>query len=176
MGDNTIRLFFALWPDSAARSQLVEIGREFSALPGRFNHADDLHMTLVFLGPVAEERMECILAAAERVPLQNFSLSLDLVASWRKPNILWCGPSLTSPSLLTQLVADLKKELLECGFTPEKRCYKPHVTLVRKAPPVNTRMLSRPVHWPIDGFVLAASGGKGVGPRYRILKKWAADS
>ena len=72
--DNTTRLFFALWPDPATRKRLTALQHTFSGQPGRFNHPHDLHTTLVFLGPVEAERMECVIAAAERVSPHPFSL------------------------------------------------------------------------------------------------------
>jgi len=176
LDDNkTSRLFFALWPDPATRERLQAVQDTFADRPGGFNHPLDLHITLVFLGPVEEARMSDVISAADRVTLTPFSLSLDRVASWKKPRILWCGPSSTPPPL-TRLVTDLEKALAGCGFMPEKRRYTPHVTLARKVQPEPDPRLAQPLHWPVEGFVLAGSGGQGPGPRYRIIKKWPADS
>lgn len=171
----TIRLFFALWPDQATRKRLAAVQKEFSDRPGRFNHPQDLHITLVFLGPVEEARMGCVVDAANRVSPVPFSLSIDHFSSWKKPNILWCGPSIT-PQPLTQLVTDLETELAGCGFPPEKRRYTPHVTLARKIQAGESGQLANFLHWPVEGFVLVGSGGQGPGPRYRVLKKWPPDS
>ena len=173
--DNTTRLFFALWPDPATRKRLTALQHTFSGQPGRFNHPHDLHTTLVFLGPVEAERMECVIAAAERVSPHPFSLLLDRCETWKKPRILCCTPA-TTPPPLTQLVTELEKALSGCGFEPEKRRYTPHVTLARKVQTEAGGQLAQPFSWQVEGFVLAGSGGQGPGPRYRILKKWRADS
>jgi len=169
------RLFLALWPDPATREQLAGVQSQFSDRPGRFNHPQDLHVTLVFLGPVSEARMSCVIDAVERVSLKPFSLSIDRVANWKKPHILWCGPTNTPPPLV-ELVAELEKSLAGCGFPPEKRRYTPHVTLVRKAPPIEARQLKHPIVWSVDSVALVCSGGQRPGPRYRVLKKWRMDS
>ncbi|MCP4287442.1 MAG: RNA 2',3'-cyclic phosphodiesterase [Gammaproteobacteria bacterium] len=176
MNDKKItRLFLALWPDQVTRERLAGIQGQFSGRPGRFNHPQDLHITLVFLGPVAEERMSSVIDAVERVSLKPFSLSIDRVADWKRPRILWCGPTNTPPPLV-QLVADLEKALSDCGFPPEKRRYTPHVTLVRKAPPIEAGQLKQPIVWSVDSMVLVCSGGQSPGPRYGVLKKWRMDS
>ena len=169
------RLFFALWPDPATRKRLAAVQDGFTGRPGRFNHPRDLHITLVFLGPVENERMSCVIDAADRVSLQPFSLIIDRFATWKKPRILWCGPSST-PAPLLQLVTDLEHALTGCGFEPEKRAYSPHVTLARKVPVEQGGQLAQPLHWRAGGFVLAGSGGQAPGPRYRVLKKWCPDS
>jgi len=179
LSDNrTTRLFFALWPDPATRKRLAALQQEFSGHTGRFNHPQDLHITLVFLGPVEEARMNQVVEAAEQVSPAVFSLSIDRpVPAWL-PRILWCGPSLTPPPL-TRLVTTLEQALAGYGFPPEKRRYTPHVTLARKILPEErgeNRPLAHAVHWPVKDFVLVGSGGQGPGPRYRVLKKWAADS
>lgn len=171
----TTRLFFALWPDQATRKQLADVQNNFSNRPGRCNHPEDFHITLVFLGSVETERMSCIIDAADRVSLQPFSLSIDRFATWKKPRILWCGPSIT-PLPLTQLVTDLENALTGCGFEPETRRYSPHVTLARKVLAEERGQLAQPLHWRVGGFVLAGSGGQGPGPRYKVLKKWSPDS
>lgn len=176
MNDNkTTRLFFALWPNQAIRKRLVALQAAFADRPGRFNHPQDLHVTLVFLGPVEEARISAVIAAAEQVSLAPFSLSIDRFATWKKPRILWCGPSIT-PSPLAQLVTDLEMALTGCGFAAEKRRYTPHVTLARKTEAEEGGQLENILHWPVEGFVLVGSGGRSPGPRYRVLKKWPPDS
>lgn len=176
MNDNrTTRLFFALWPDRQIQDKLAAIQQQFSPHIGRFNHPQDLHITLVFLGPVQAQRLDCVFDAASQVSFQPFSLRIDQFAYWKGPRILVCGPSFMPPPL-SQLVVDLQSALRECGFAPEERRYTPHVTLARKVQLAAEGSMEQALEWPVDGFVLASSGGKGPGPRYLIQKKWSADS
>lgn len=172
---STRRLFFALWPDQQVRDRLAMLQQQFPAQTGRYNHPQDLHMTLVFLGPVEAQRFDCVVNAASQVRFEPFSLRIDQIAYWNKPRILHCGPSRT-PVPLPRLVADLQTALLECGFAPEKRRYVPHVTLARKVQSAAQGSIEHGFEWPVLSFVLAGSGGKGPGPRYAVLKKWCADS
>ena len=132
-------------------------------------------MTLVFLGMVESERLVCIDDVASRIRCEPFTLTLDRVGYWKRPRILWCGPS-QSPDPLNRMVADLQDGLSACGFIPEKRHFLPHVTLARKASALGLAETVQPWEWPVDSFVLVASDTGIAPPRYKILKKWAMDS
>lgn len=173
--DNRQRLFFALWPDVTTRKALRHTAQPISGSPGRLQHPLDLHMTLVFLGMVESERLACIEDAASHIRCEPFTLSIDRVGYWKRPRILWCGPS-QSPAPLNRLVADLQDGLSACGFVPEKRHFLPHVTLARKASALELAEVAHSCEWPVDCFVLVASDTGVAPPRYKILKKWAMDS
>lgn len=160
-----------MWPDPAVRGGLEEITRQLPPHKGRLGHPLDWHTTLVFLGPVADESMPCIEGVAAGIRSDAFRMRIDQVGYWRRPRILWCGPSGT-PETLLRLVADLQQGLRGCGFRPETRPYAPHITLARKARPVEHLVLQDPVHWEVREFVLAGSHGGAKPPRYQVLKRW----
>ncbi len=164
------RHFFAIWPDQAVSERIV---REAGKARGRLHHPADIHMTLVFLGQISDAQLRCIEAAADAIRGQPFTLSINGIGYWHRPRILWAGPSET-PEPLSQLVFDLQNGLKACGFEPERRRYKPHVTLYRKASRTIPRVIEPAVEWPVRAFVLATSGGGAPGePRYRVLKRWS---
>lgn len=170
------RLFFALWPDRRTRRGLVRNCRLTDGIGGRIQHPEDLHLTLVFLGPVGPEQYPCVLDVADRLRGQRFDLCIDRRGYWKRPRILWYAPSST-PGALAELVAGLQQGLTECGFEPEQRAYQAHVTVARKCPPLVAGPLNEVLHWPVGGFVLAASGSDAPSPpRYRVLKKWSLGS
>jgi 2'-5' RNA ligase len=57
------RLFFALWPSDAVRARLAQEAQSHAGL-GRAIPVRNLHITLVFLGGVQEERVVEVLQAA----------------------------------------------------------------------------------------------------------------
>ena len=128
-------------------------------------------MTLVFLGRVDPDQLACARRVAAGIAIQAFTLELTKVDYWRRPRILWCGPDVI-PGSLQQLVDDLKLGLHGCGFEPENRIYKPHVTLVRKARGAKAQRLQQPVVWRPREFVLAGSHSGQVIPRYQVLHRW----
>lgn len=169
------RLFFALSPDTQVRQALQAVGRRVVDGGGRPVHADDLHMTLVFLGQVGDERLPDIQAVADGISMAPFDLCIDRFGWWKRSGTLWCAPSQV-PDVLPGLFSALQTGLADCGFPPERRPYRPHVTLVRKVIQEGSGTLDRPVTWPVNSFVLMASRTWGAPPRYRVLKKWPADS
>lgn len=166
------RLFFALWPERKIRDQLARLAKQIKPQGGRLRHPDDLHITLVFLGQVDDAQLPCIQQVADHIDCSAFTLQLDTIGHWPRPGILWCGPS-EQPEALQQLVKALQKGLLDCGFEPERRRYKPHVTLHRKIRHAEDGMIDNPIEWQAGEFVLATSGGGAPDqPRYRLLHRW----
>jgi len=165
------RLFFALWPDAGLSREINRLGEEVQGHGGRLHHPADLHMTLVFLGPVDPEQLPCIEQVADEILAESFGLSLDRIDYWPRPRILLLGSSET-PEPLAALVKGLQAGLVECGFRPEKRPFRPHVTLARKARQVAASTLEQPLSWRPHEFVLAGSSMEAEPPRYRILKRW----
>jgi 2'-5' RNA ligase len=164
----TERLFFGLWPDAALRERLAAARAGLAGRSGRLSHPLDLHLTLVFIGAVDEALLPCIEAAADDIAVAPFPLTLVRLADWPKPR-LWVAEPGETVAPLADLVAQLQRNLLACGLAPEKRPYRPHITLARRAPPVVPLELA--LDWPVTDFVLAGSGGDRT-PRYRIHRSW----
>ncbi len=172
MSDHSLHnLFFALWPDAGVRANLLRLQQGCPASDGRLHHPQDLHLTLVFLGRVLSEQLSCVRQVAAAIVAEPFRLELNQIDYWKRPRILWCGPDRT-PEPLQCLVHDLQQGLAQCGFEPEKRTYKPHVTLARKARPTSVQRLDESVVWQPREFVLAGSHSGSKPPRYHILDRW----
>ncbi|MCG8486869.1 MAG: RNA 2',3'-cyclic phosphodiesterase [Chromatiales bacterium] len=166
------RLFFALWPEAEVREALLQQLSVGPQVKGRRHNPNDLHMTLVFLGQLQGRKLACIEQAAESVSGQRFELSLDHTGYWPRPKIVWIAPQST-PEPLIQLVDGLKQQLAGCGFEPERRTYRPHVTLYRKAQRITPWQLAKPSQWPVKEFVLASSNNPAPNQsRYKILQRW----
>ncbi len=165
-----IRLFFALWPDAAARVALLD-ARGGSLQDVRPARPNDLHLTLVFIGDVEPECLSCIEAAGDDVVLGPFALRLDRVETWPRQHLLAAVPTAPPPDLFN-LVSQLQHNLMPCGIQPEPRRFRPHVTLARKAPRREPAALG--IDWPVREFVLARSGTPGGGG-YRVLRSWLLD-
>ncbi len=169
------RLFFAIWPDAGLTAALAKISEGLPAHGGRAHHPADLHITLVFLGEIRPEQLPCVEQVADAIQGVPFTLKLDRVGYWPRPRIPWVGPAET-PEPLQALVQDLQCGLQECGFKPERRPYKAHVTLARKARPIPAARLEEPLAWQVREFVLAASHSGPKPPRYEVLKRWPLGS
>jgi len=165
------RCFFALWPGEEVRERLALEAKRASS-KGRVQHPGDLHLTLVFLGPVKDAQWPCVEVAAAGIRGLPFTLDIQRTGYWLRPRILWAAPTET-PAALSRLVADLNLGLGDCGFASERRAYKPHVTLLRKVVGAVPGVIDPPIRWPVSEFVLATSGAAEPGmPRYRVLRRW----
>lgn len=164
-------MFFALWPDAATREELTVVQQSTPRRRGRTTHPLDLHVTLVFLGMVDAAQKSCVEAVAGEIQGPAFDLQIDFTDFWSRPRIAWCGPR-RIPEPLQLLVNQLKSGMRKCGFTPETRPYRPHVTLARDARSSASGPIAKPFTWHCDRFVLVTSTSGRELPRYRVVREW----
>ena len=172
-GQETARVFFALWPSTAERKALAGWQAPLKKLcGGRAMRADTLHVTLVFMGEVSRRRLEALKLAAQEVRGGRFSLRLDAARYWGHNHIAYAAPT-EVPELLLQLVSDLERSLRRHRFRFEQRRYKPHVTLLRNAYWNDTPLPAQPaVNWKVREFVLVHSLSDARGARYEVLARF----
>lgn len=165
------RVFFALWPSGAVRESMDMLARQHARHNGRAVVAENLHVTLAFVGGVTVEQRACMEAAAGTVTAPAFNMNFDRLGFWPRPRILWAGASVVPPAL-TGLVAALNTALIPCGYQPETRPFQAHVTLARKAHrPPEVREIP-PIGWPADAFCLVESVAGEQGSEYRVIGRW----
>jgi RNA 2',3'-cyclic 3'-phosphodiesterase len=163
------RLFFALWPDVAAAEALAELARVLAEpLDARPTPREKIHLTLAFLGEVADDALERAIQAGDAIQADSFDMVLDHVGSFRKSKVGWAGsdrPAGGLVSLNQALVAALDRFSLPF----EQREFTPHVTLARKiARPLPRTPLPQAISWRADGFSLV----KSAGGRYENVASW----
>ncbi|MDP1645462.1 MAG: RNA 2',3'-cyclic phosphodiesterase [Thiobacillus sp.] len=168
---DTLRLFFALWPDDATRDALNRAGKLLHQhWGGRLMRADTLHITLAFLGSTPAAQLDALVACADSVGTDAFELILDQAGYWRHNRIGWLGASQT-PAQHLELVGALNAALQGVGFAVDARPHVPHVTLLRNSAGGEVPECA-PVHWPISDFVLVASRREAVGMHYDVIRRW----
>ncbi len=163
------RVFFALWPDDATRAAISRATREVVGISGGRPIAKErLHLTVAFLGELTDQGVEAA-RAVPPVAVGAFEIVLDLVGVWPESKILWLAPS-APPEALLDLEARLWDGLAERGFVPEERVYRPHVTLARRARPVEAAIES--VHFAVGELALVESLPDGRNVHYEVLERW----
>ncbi|MBI4807379.1 MAG: RNA 2',3'-cyclic phosphodiesterase [Nitrosomonadales bacterium] len=169
------RLFFALWPNDAGRAALAAWQAPLrDSCGGSLMRRETLHATLVFLGEVAEPRMESLLLAAQETHARRFELKLTAAHYWGHNHLVYAAPE-TTPPPLAELVRELEHNLRRHRFRFEDRPYKPHVTLLRHAKWSDEAMPPMPaVRWPVGDFVLVQSLSDEQGARYEVLARFGA--
>jgi 2'-5' RNA ligase len=164
------RVFFALWPDAATRKAIVRATREaVRRSGGRAVPEANLHVTLAFLGPITPEDLDRVLAIEPPNSLP-FELRLERLGFWDGSRVLWIGATETPPALL-ELERALWDALVALGFTRERRIYRPHLTVARKAQAARGEAAA--VTWPVSGIALVESRPSPRSARYEVLRKWA---
>lgn len=166
------RLFFALWPGEAQRQALLTAAQPFIDKNARAQSAQNLHITLAFLGSIESAQQRCLEQQAAAVHVPAFELNIDRIDFWARQHILWAGSSVRCEALF-QLAAQLTEGIRACGLVPEQRTYQPHITLARQQVqgPKQAQDIA-PINWAATEFVLAESVHAQNGVVYRPLKHW----
>jgi RNA 2',3'-cyclic 3'-phosphodiesterase len=166
------RLFFALWPGEAVRSALTAaFASAVAAAGGRAVPAQNLHLTLAFLGAVPAEAQAPLVALGAGLELPQADVTLDRLDWWPRAEVLVAAAS-EPPAALIELQADVRRRLNDAGFHIDSQPFRPHVTLARKVaspPPA----VASAVVWPIAAAALVESVPAPGGSRYTPLATWA---
>lgn len=167
------RLFFALWPGPEwQRAYHAAVKRQLQHAHGRWIPAGSIHITLVFLGPLARAQRECLEAAADRIRIAPFVLELTRAVSRPRNKMIWTLPPAT-PAALIALARQLREAQSQCGMEPERRPFVPHLTLLRNvARPIETQSLDALPDWPIGSFALMRSQTLPAGAVYEMVREW----
>jgi 2'-5' RNA ligase len=133
-----VRLFVALNLPAAVRETLWAATARLRALdlPVKWIRGDGIHLTLKFLGDVADEQEPELRAALARAAAGTRTLSLALggfgvFPDFRRPHVVWVG--IAPEPGLEILQHRVEQEFAPLGFPTEGRAFRPHVTLGRAA-------------------------------------------
>jgi len=161
----SMRLFFALWPDDATRTALMQLQ---APMHGRRVPYNNLHLTLAFLGQQPTAALPALKNVLAHLSLPDLMLTLDKLGYFPRNRIAWVGPYRT-PDALTSLYQDLCRSLTENGiaFTPPSS-FKAHVTLARDAS-LPADMVFDPISWRAEEVALVQSITGPGGSEYRVL-------
>ncbi len=135
-----MRLFLALELPDLLRRALSELQDRLrrSEEGWRWVRPEGLHVTLRFLGEVAEERVPALsplwsTAAAAAVATEIEVGGLGTFPPRGRPRVLWVGLHDGSGGSLADLAVALEDAARTAGFSPEERAFAPHLTLARAA-------------------------------------------
>ncbi|HEY5800372.1 MAG TPA: RNA 2',3'-cyclic phosphodiesterase [Burkholderiaceae bacterium] len=165
------RLFLALWPDAAAHAQLLHWQRSWYWPQGaKLTAPEKLHVTLHFIGNVPLHRIEEVkegLAA----PCPAIALDFGHPAVWNQGLAVLEPVRQADTSALQGLHDVLATGLAQLGLATERRTYRPHITLARRAGGARpAEATPDPVLLQADRYVLVRSD-TATG-RYEILRTY----
>jgi RNA 2',3'-cyclic 3'-phosphodiesterase len=139
-----MRLFVALEIPAAVRDNLAAFIKDMSVLSEqveqkwvRWVRPQNLHVTLKFIGEVADAKLDGIRAALATVrgngPLEVRFRGIGFFPDEEQTTVLWTG--LDAGANLPSLAGAIDSTLLSQGIRKESRPFVPHLTLARFSPP-----------------------------------------
>lgn len=134
-----VRCFIAIEMPPAVRDALGEVSNLLaSQLTGggvRWVKPSNIHLTLRFLGDTDPAVIESVVESLDHVGSTNapFKLRLGELGCFpnsRKPRVIWVGLN-GNTNQLVALHQTLQQNLQPLGWEPERRAFRPHLTLGR---------------------------------------------
>ena len=112
----------------------------------RWVRAENIHLTLKFLGEVHEDRISGIGQAMERAagmhaPFKVVAAGTGSFPGHGRPRVIWAG--LDGGQELAGLHSDIERAMETLGFIPEKREFRAHLTIGRVKNPKGLQELMR---------------------------------
>lgn len=127
----TQRLFIALALPEPIRALLAGLTEPLPNV--RWTPAEQLHLTLRFLGDVDRARLDLLTARLATIRVEPFLLPIEGVGAFppkSPPHVLWVGTGGGHPRL-HQLRQQIDDAALAAGVDFNVRTFHPHVTLAR---------------------------------------------
>lgn len=179
-----MRLFIALSLPAPLEATLLEVIRELDP-DGREAHwsgPGTIHLTLKFLGEVAEGRFDPLVRVLEEVrqPAVDVSvLGIGFFPNRKAPRVAWAG---VRSARIGALQTDIEKRTARAGFEAERRRFQGHVTLgrARRRGTMGVSVVKRSErferiefgHFTARGFILFRSHLGGRGAVHERLKEF----
>lgn len=132
-----MRTFIAIELDTQIKKALEHLIAKLKSSPCdvRWVKPQGMHLTLKFLGKVTAEMTFEVAKVMDSVckKYPAFPLKLDGTGTFppgsRRPRVVWVG--VQTNNILLNLQKELEGEMAKIHFPPEKRTYRPHLTLGR---------------------------------------------
>ena len=135
-----LRAFIAIEFSPALREQfaviIAALGRATPPRAVSWVKADNIHLTLKFLGDIPQTHIAPISAAlaeaASAVESFSFSVSgLGCFPNLKRPRVVWAGIDPAGAKSLIELQAAVEQQLAALPYPAEARAFSPHITLGR---------------------------------------------
>lgn len=126
------RLFIALHLPETVKTGLLRL--KTSIPTARWSDERQFHLTLRFLGNIADNLVAKVESALAQIALPTFEISLKDVGCFpeniNKPTrVLWAG--ISAPKALFDLQKQVELAMIDAGFGEADKPFSPHITLAR---------------------------------------------
>ena len=175
------RVFIAINLSDDIKKKLAGYKERWPELPIRWTKQDNIHITLAFLGYIADEELINICGAVKEAGSKHSSFSINLFK-------ICYGPTDKKPPRMVWAIgekseefASLKDDLDKSLAISEKRQFSPHITLGRirkwewqRIEPEERSEVDEEIdlNFSVDSIELMESVLKRGGPEYTILESY----
>ncbi len=135
-----LRCFVAIELPEALKGEIASRteGLRAAGADARWIKAENLHLTLKFLGNIPEETLPGIEESLKKAvrPHMRFRLRFSgagVFPGRKRPRVVWIG--IQDSMRLVGLQQDVESSMAELGFEAENRHYSPHLTIGRLKSP-----------------------------------------
>lgn len=179
-----MRAFIAIELPPEVKTELTkrQHGLKRAGLNARWVRAENIHLTLKFLGEIDPEAVAAASTAMKAAgeshrPFTLAASGVGVFPSIRKARVLWAGLSEGVPELI-DLQQDLDVALAADGFEREQRPFRGHLTMARFRKSVHPAKLETALReaagelfgqWTVEELVLFRSELTPAGPIYTRL-------
>ena len=133
-----MRLFVAVEIDDSLKSLLIGLQQELARAGGgslRLMPPENLHLTLKFIGEISPDLVDDAKMLVFDTARVGFPFELALTGAGAFPErgpirVCWAGLE-SSSSVLRKMAGELDESFEMLGIKPEKRAFKPHITVAR---------------------------------------------
>ncbi len=148
---SVVRAFIAVDLPTDLQDRLAQVTSELQELMGdvpvRWVPAENMHLTLKFLGDVSSNNMDVLhdIIKGETSDRESMVISLGGLGAYpkpRRPRVIWVG--VEAPGELIALQRGIDKQTGRVGYARDRRPFAPHITLgrvSRNAVPKDVRII-----------------------------------
>ena len=144
-----MKCFVGLPCSPSAVAPLLELQKQALDLDpkARIVSQDNFHITLAFIGELAEEKARVLSCSLER--LTDFTgeqWQIDRCGLFVRPKVFWAAGD--KSRILTQLREEVRSLLMDREIPFDDGHFRPHITLLRKSC-LESLIVKAPFAWPI---------------------------
>jgi 2'-5' RNA ligase len=134
------RVFFGISLPSKIQRKIYELATDLAIPKARITPAENLHLTLRFIGNANDEQIEFFKRRLEKAckKFKPFEIRLGEVGAFssiKKARVVWIGISVGGEQI-KELAWETEKAARKLGFKEEKR-FHPHITFARSKFPLD---------------------------------------
>jgi 2'-5' RNA ligase len=126
-----MRLFIGIHLSKSQRRAIARAQADLKrqGVTGRFTPEENLHLTLAFLGECDSNQRDTVVRVLKKTRFAPFHLKLS--QSGRFGDTIWAAPD--NEPRLVELADHLRQALDRAGIAYDRKPFKPHITMLRKA-------------------------------------------